>query len=254
MESSPAPARDRVQVDDRLAGINFIEVLFALVVARTLEPIAHYQRIPAVGWSHLVTAGVLTIASWIGYHNSQNRPRFFIRFRSPLTPLAQFVIDVALVVIYWLTAISAEGTGSRLGDDPSARPETLLVLLAFILYCFWDEVGVRIRRDNRFSRRLIENDVPRRRDVTRVATSISLVIALGAWIWDPHDSSVIVAIDGVLVALLIGFRVAKDLWPARPMSRPDTGGSSTGQLLDVAQRALEELRRSLPRSVDDKKK
>jgi len=234
---------DRIEVDDRLTGINFIEVLFALVVARTLEPIAQYESIPAVGWSHLVVAGVLTIASWIGYHNSQNRPRFFIRFRSPLSPLWQFCIDVALVVVYWLTAISAEGTGSELGRTPSAGPESLLVAIAFVLYCLWDQVGLSIRRDRRFARRLIENDNPARRVVTRIFAAGAISLAIITLAIAPRSTGWIVGIDGALVALLLGFRIAKDRWYSTPESvRPR---ESAKALLDKLEGTIKDLRRSM---------
>jgi hypothetical protein len=61
---------------------------------------------------------VLTVTNWIGYHNSWNRPRYFIRFAN-LT-LWQFVIDVLLVIAYWLGDVSAEGTGTELGQRVSA--------------------------------------------------------------------------------------------------------------------------------------
>lgn len=105
--------RRPTEKDERLVGLSFIEVLFAIVVARALDPLADFPKLPGVGLSHLAVAGVLTIASWIGYHNSWNRPRYFIRF--PNLPLGQFLVDAALVVTYWLTAVWAEGSGSELG-------------------------------------------------------------------------------------------------------------------------------------------
>jgi hypothetical protein len=236
---------DRVQVDDRLTGLNFIEVLFALVVARTLEPIANYRHIPAVGWAHLAVAGVLTITSWIGYHNSRNRPRFFITFGAPIWPLLQFLIDVALVVVYWLTATSAEGTGTELGARASAKPEALLVLIAFVLYCLWDWVGLEIRKDRRFGRRLIENDSRARRAVTWVTTFVALALCGTTWLADPRSTGWIVVVDGLLVVLLIGFRVAKDHWrPAiRPAPRDPT--SSSERLVGEAEAALRRLRQHL---------
>lgn len=44
-------------------------------------------------------------------------------------------------------------------------------------------VGLRIRQDKRFSRRLIENDVPRRRVSPESALASPRLIAVVAWIW-----------------------------------------------------------------------
>lgn len=84
-----SPHQRRTAVDTTRVGLSFIEVLFALVVARTLDPLVKYSSIPVVGWSHLAVAFVLAVTSWIGYHNSWNRPRYFIRFAN--LPLWQFV-------------------------------------------------------------------------------------------------------------------------------------------------------------------
>lgn len=123
--------RRRTAVDKRRVGLSFIEVLFALVVARALDPLAKFDSIPAIGLSHLALAFVLAVTSWIGYHNSWNRPRFYIRFAN--LPLWQFVFDVLLVVAYWFCAVSAEGTGTDLGRSASALPESIVVAVSFVL-------------------------------------------------------------------------------------------------------------------------
>lgn len=77
------------ELDPRHVGLTFVDVLFALVMQQVIMPFAVAPRPPAAGVTQLVLAGVLTITSWIGYHSSWNRPRYFIRF--PNLPLWQFV-------------------------------------------------------------------------------------------------------------------------------------------------------------------
>lgn len=72
--------RRPTSIDETRVGLSFIEVLFALVVARALDPLADYSKIPGVGLSHLAVAFVLTVTSWIGYHNSWNRRRYLTRW------------------------------------------------------------------------------------------------------------------------------------------------------------------------------
>lgn len=207
-------------IDETRAGLSFIEVLFALVVARALDPLANYSKIPGVGLSHLAVAFVLTVTSWIGYHNSWNRPRYFIRFAN--LPLWQFVIDVALVIAYWLCAVSAEGTGTDLGHSVSARPEALLVAISFVLYGLWDWVGYAIRKSDLYFKSPPGKDVPARRYVTIVCAVVAGVFAAGIWVTDPTSKGVIIAIDVVLVVLILLFRFAKE---ARFVTPDDAYGS-----------------------------
>jgi len=195
-------------IDETRVGLSFIEVLFALVVARALDPLADFSSIPGVGLSHLGVAFVLTVTSWIGYHNSWNRPRYFIRFAN--LPLWQFVIDVLLVITYWFCAVSAEGTGTGLGRTVSARPEVLCVTVSFIMYCLWDAVGHAIRTSDLYERSPPSRDVPRRRYVTTICAAAAVVITLAVWRINPSSKASIVVVDLVLIALILTFRFAKE--------------------------------------------
>jgi hypothetical protein len=204
--------------------VSFIEVLFALVVARTLDPFAHHATIPGVGLSHLGVAFVLTVTSWIGYHNSLNRPRYFIRFAN--LPLWQFTVDVLLVVTYWFCAVSAEGTGSDLGQSRSALPEAVTVATAFILYCIWDWVGYSIRKSDLYPRRPADRDVPRRRYVTIAFAAAAIAFAMCVWMYEPRSDRVIIGADIALIALIIVYRFTKEapfVTPedAQPPSAPE---------------------------------
>jgi hypothetical protein len=142
-------------------------------------------------------------------HNSWNRPRYFIRFAN--LPLWQFVVDVTLVGVYWFTATSAEGTGTDLGRQISARPEANLVAVSFLLYCIWDAIGLAIRNSDLYVKSPPSRDVPRRREVTWACTAIALVLTGAIWWNDPHEESAIVVVDLVLIALILLFRFAKEL-------------------------------------------
>ncbi len=197
------------EIDETRVGLSFIEVLFALVVARALDPLADFSKIPVVGLSHLAVAFILTVTSWIGYHNSWNRPRYFIRFAN--WPLWQFAIDVLLVVTYWFTAVSAEGTGTGLGRHVSARPEVLCVAISFILYVLWDAVGYAIRQSDLYAKSPESRDVPRRRYVTMACAAMAVILGVCVWLSDPGSKAAIVAIDVVLVVLVLVFRFTKEL-------------------------------------------
>lgn len=195
-------------IDETRVGLSFIEVLFALVVARALDPLADFSSIPGVGLSHLGVTFVLTVTSWIGYHNSWNRPRYFIRFAN--LPLWQFVIDTLLVITYWFSAVSAEGTGTDLGRGLSARPEASCVAISFVLYCLWDAVGYAIRASDLYEKSPPSRDVPRRRYVTIICAIAAVVIAGVVWRTDPATTGAVIAVDTLLIVLILVFRFGKE--------------------------------------------
>lgn len=189
--------------------MSFVDVLFALVVARVLEPFANTDELTGPGVAHLIVAGVLTLTSWIEYHNSLNRPRYFIRF--PNLPLFQFLLDIGMVVVYWLVASSGESELAGPSSVPSARPEAIGVLVAFVLYALWDLVALEIRRNVAYIKRPESEDVPSRRRVTWVCLGAAAVLAAVAFLTD-DGPAMAYSLDVALVVLLIGFRFAKEYW------------------------------------------
>ncbi len=194
--------------DTAAVGVSFVDVLFALVIARVLEPFAEVQKLTGPGIVHLVLAGILTLTSWIGYHNSLNRPKFFIRF--PNLPLWQFLLDISMVVVYWLTAVTAEHVESPVTPPPTALPEAVLVAISFLLYVAWDYVALAIRRNPDYYLRPMSGDVKARRNVTVLCFVLSAGV-LGAVFWlAPDTDGAVYLVDGLLIALLVGFRLLKE--------------------------------------------
>jgi len=105
------------------------------------------------------------------------------------------------------------------------------VALAFVLYWFWDQVGVAMRRSG-YPRSPESNDVPSRRYVTRWCAAVALVLAAIAWATDPRAAAWNVIVDCLLIALILAFRFAKELVkPASACSGGDgraSGGCGGG--------------------------
>jgi hypothetical protein len=210
------------QLDDKLVGITFIDVLFALVIGQLLQPFATTRHVPLAGTAHLLVGGVVTIASWIGYHNSLSRPHYVIRFVN--LPLAQFLIDIALVVVYWLLAITAEGANPAIPRPTSAVPEARYVAVAFLLYGAWDLVALRIRRVEAAASAATGTDVPARRGVTYGFAVLSLLTwGLLSWM-DPRSTLIVVVADAGLIVVAVAYRMAKE-WVDAPAT-PKTAVSS----------------------------
>lgn len=227
------------RIDDSSVGISFIDVLFALVIGYAITPVAKWWSIPAAGWIHLTTAVLLTLTSWIGYHNSRNRPRFVIGFFN--LPLIQFTLDVAMVVVYAFTVFTAEGLTDGATTSPAVFPEALLVLIAFILYVAWDQVGVGMKSTDEYERawntaakhlpqlgEFTKHDWTSRKRcaVTWFSLAAAAAVAVAAMVIDrKHDRPSFgtnLTINALLWTILLLFRVFKE-WvtpkPSDPTSR-----------------------------------
>lgn len=194
--------------DQSRVGITFIDVLFALVVGRILEGFGQPRRVPTIGVMHLGVAAALSITSWIGYHNSWNRPRYFIQFVN--LPLLQFAVDVALVAVYWFTAVTAEGTGSWLADGRSSLPEAQLVAASGALYVAWDLIALRMRRAEKYIHLRIDKDAPQRRLVSAAFLGVAVVVIMVIHFWKVNSAAGIIGVDGTLIGLILLYRLAKE--------------------------------------------
>ena len=206
--------QDTPEIDEDKVGITFVDLLFALVVGEILAPLQHWWKIPATGWTHLTVAMVLTMGSWIGYHTSANRPKYAIKFVN--YPFIQFVLDVSMVIAYWLTAATTPlPSSSGLAPTAGATSESLLVAISFILYILWDRVSkIMQERPNYPSLQPKPYDHGRRVITVLFALGSVGVVALAWWVqegWgDPRTW--VIGIDCALVALLVLYRAAKELW------------------------------------------
>jgi len=183
---------------------------------RVLSPFATIPR-PSTSTSvQLVLAGLVTVTSWVGYHSSWNRPRWFIRF--PNLPLAQFLIDVLLVVDYWFLATQI--------PDPARTPITspliasLCVAIAFGFYFLWDVTALFIRKDDRYKESPLSKDVPARRRASLLYAGVAWILVVTVWVVDVTGSAQAIAVMIILCVLVISYRFVKDwFWP------DDTGSS-----------------------------
>jgi hypothetical protein len=200
--------------DERSVGIGFVDVLFALVIGKVLASVGWngLHQLTRTELANLGVATVITLASWIGYHNSYNRPKFKIRFFN--LPLAQFSLDIMMVFVYWLLASVA--TSDPLSRHPAAVTAGL-VFVTFVLYVLWDLVGILIGAQEKPYQKLLQ-PVERwkgfqwdRYVPTWIATTLAFVLWRAAVANPGPRWSYLV--DVLLVCIALGFRVAKDIKP-----------------------------------------
>lgn len=209
------------EVDVSASGVSFIDILFALVVTVILDPVQSWARnpdknhLPAGTITHLVVALVLVLTSWIGYHNSANKPQFKIKFFN--YELAKFSLDICMVVVYFLVASVA--TRRPLGN----RQEVVLVATAFTLYLLWDIAGYAQRKPGSNYQaaweveRALTPEIgqwksrrPSRILVTALFLCLSLIVLWPAFAAPSGSFKSVVVLDGILIAILVGYRFTKD--------------------------------------------
>jgi len=128
----------------------FVEILFALTVAEIATQFgtlvaAHRELVgnPAAAYSHLVLAGLVVAASWVGWSESTAPGA-----RAPVHSVFSLgfvvlLVDVALVIFYFILARGVEITRTKTGEMTvvaSAANETFWVMMVFGGYLLWDVV------------------------------------------------------------------------------------------------------------------
>ena len=198
-------------------GVGFVDILFGLVVTTAVEPLAQagaglLQRpqsdVSETRLAHLALAFVVSLSSWIGYHQSKQYPKFAIKLVN--LPLVMFGLDVAMVVTYYVIVATAEPVGA----SADARPEFVLVGFVFVLYSVWDLLGWRVWGDPAYAlvlQRSAEKQVGPRRKVTFASTAIVVVSSVFVWRDHPQSPRVVIALDAGLVLLAVIYRLTKQL-------------------------------------------
>ena len=230
------------RLDKTLTGVTFIDVLFALAAGKALDSLAQFSRIDWAGRAHFIVATVLIATSWLGYHESANKPKWAIHFIT--LPLFTFAIDVTLVGLYWLMALYVDGTNIDLANADSAEPEAWIVLGVFALYVAWDCIGRWMKAHGsayqtayyQSERKWMVDNAPRRA-VTVVCLVLAGLVLAGVKAFNPQDVYDIVVVDGLLVLLLLLFRILKEAvgTPADADSKALSACRTCGQLPEATE-------------------
>jgi hypothetical protein len=230
------------ETQENRTGFIFVSILFGLVVSAGVALFAAelYQamgtgsrEVSEVRLGHLAVALAATILSWIGYHQSKQYPPFVIKFIN--IPLWMFVLDIAMLTIYYLLVSTVEGGTAEppTATTVDAFPEALLVLGSFILYLTWDVFSFVLANDDAYLEEMGKTPGRRepfgpRRQVTAVFAALAALVSIGVVILGSSAPTTVVLVDALLVMLLIGYRVAKRGYdpnakrrgPAVPRSTP----------------------------------
>lgn len=208
------------QFVERDVGGTFLDLLFGFVVADI------FQQAVSSGFSgartaQLILAGVVTITSWLGYHQSRGRTPFRLEYFN--LPMLQFTVHLGLIVVFFRLAERSEPIGPT--RSATAVPESILVVVTFALYTTWETSSKVVWRTRRYLDALprtpkwdaLRADPEVHITPTAVFTVVAVAFTAAIWIFDPRGSSTVVAVDCIWLVFVVGHRYLQGVanrWPA----------------------------------------
>ncbi len=199
--------------DDASHGVDFIDILFGLVVTEIFMAFVAVTQHEYATWANLVLALIIVVFSWIGYHvakSDAHRPYSF-----DLLPLTQLFVDVIIVAVYLALVKEVEHTqkvAQGVGHVISIRPEAITIAAIYGLYTMWDLLQVPMMKpDNPHLKKdwvvLKENA-----EAHRLRGLVALVVFAGfsaivVFAWRPGSNASVVVTDLIYFVLLYAYRL-----------------------------------------------
>jgi len=208
-------ARDNQISETSATRYTFVEMLFALAIAEVAVIASHLVRV-SDSWTaklpvtaHLTLGAVLIATSWLGWSASLQRRREE-RAEHPFSwDFLGLLVDVLLVVFYFILVRQAEITEEapyRL-SSPSAVPEATWLLVIFATYAVWDFVTDVLKEPNRSTLSASAGLF-----LASAACSLGCTALAGFVRWracSQNSGWAVVCLDGALLSLVLLFRVIK---------------------------------------------
>lgn len=231
----------------------FVGMLFALTIGQIAVHFYELASIPHPGercWAagaHLVLCTLLVVASWVGWSRSKapgTQQHVTGVFSVPFLVL---LLDVMLVVLYFIMVQEVEIENLLLGGkyiaEPSAREEAKWMIWVFSVYLTWDIVADVIARlpelptlwskpPTAFPERIVEKVF---------ASMVCGGLTIAAYITTAtsvHGVWAVVSTDAALIVLVFLFRAMK---PLEQVLRRDPGGLSRRERYRQAKKEHREL-------------
>jgi len=126
-------------------GLTFTDILFGIVIGALFMRLANANGLSEVVQLQLVVGAVVVLGSWIGFRRSLSRSTYELKFFN--LPLARFVIDQLMVLLYFRMAILTPADPKVHVDAGGLAHDTLVTLIyVFLLYAAWDVLGLWMAR------------------------------------------------------------------------------------------------------------
>jgi hypothetical protein len=131
----PTPEPDRTDTS-----LRYTDILFGFAIRELFLRLQHWPEWSVSARLQLITGTALVLGSWIGYRRSVNRAAYQVKFFN--LPLFRFLIDQMMLILYFRVATLNDPGNVELPADALVRTTTLLIVVVFVLYVFWDLLGI----------------------------------------------------------------------------------------------------------------
>lgn len=131
------------EVEQADTSLRYTDILFGFVIKELFVRLQDWSQFDYAVRLHLIVGTTLVLGSWIGFRRSLNRPRYQVKFFN--LPFFRFILDQLMLILYFRVAVLIPSpiNGKTLpGANDLANSTIKLVLGIYILYVFWDLLGM----------------------------------------------------------------------------------------------------------------
>jgi hypothetical protein len=122
-------------------GLRFTDILFGFVISQIFLRLQNWGELQGFVRWQLIVSTIIVLGSWIGFRRSLNRQTYELKFFN--LPLLRFILDQAMVLLYFRIATLTPSDPAKVVDPSSLASDTLEALfLVFALYALWDIGGL----------------------------------------------------------------------------------------------------------------
>jgi hypothetical protein len=125
--------------------LRYTDILFGFVIRELFLRLQNFAQLNSgVRW-HLIVGITLVLGSWIGFRRSVNRTTYDVKFFN--LPLFRFLLDQAMLILYFRIAVLTNQDGTNLPTDSVLAANTVrFVMYVFVLYVAWDFLAIRMAK------------------------------------------------------------------------------------------------------------
>ena len=197
----------------------FVAMLFALTIGEIAIRFAQLVVDKQVSYCHpayyhLFLAGFIVVTSWVGWAQSKAPGNVQAINQIFSWEFVVLLIDVFLVVCYFIIAKGAEVPAAKSDIKPSADNETLWVMVVFAGYLLWDiltKVIIKPQSDSGFISRLRSPYFLKNFAVTTGCLLLAVIIRIITRSLGVLSNAGVISIDVALFILVGLFRLLKQL-------------------------------------------
>jgi hypothetical protein len=131
------------EVEKADTSLRYTDILFGFVIKELFVRLQDWALLDCAVRLHLIVGTTLVLGSWIGFRRSLNRPRYQVKFFN--LPFSRFILDQLMLILYFRVAVLTPSpiAGKTLPDvNALARTTVKLVAAVYVLYLFWDLLGI----------------------------------------------------------------------------------------------------------------